>query len=316
MPSVNLATARSYMKTEIKTLFLLLAGLTLFATDGFGQVSVTATAGTAGPTPYTTLKGAFDAINAGTHQGAITIAITGNTTETASAVLNGSGAGAASYTSVLVQPTGASRTITGNIAGAIIKLNGADNVTIDGRIGSDPSRRLTVSNSSATSQSAAIWLASVALGNGASNNVIRNLEIACGVDQQAGINITYGIIQTGTTLSAAATDGNDNHSNSFIANRIIRVRYGIVSRGVATNNNIAPVITENIIGPAAFGPDQIGKAGIYMTGDTGATVSGNTIQFVGSLVGNAAGGTDRFGIAIGSDTWAVGDGTTFGGGDY
>jgi hypothetical protein len=40
------------------------------------QISVTATAGTTGPTVYTTLKGAFDAVNAGTHQGAITISVT------------------------------------------------------------------------------------------------------------------------------------------------------------------------------------------------------------------------------------------------
>ena len=39
------------------------------------QVSVTATAGTAGPTPYTTLNAAFVAINGVTHQGAITINI-------------------------------------------------------------------------------------------------------------------------------------------------------------------------------------------------------------------------------------------------
>ena len=41
----------------------------------------------------TTLKGAFDAINRGTHQGTITIGISGNTTETAPAVINASGSG-------------------------------------------------------------------------------------------------------------------------------------------------------------------------------------------------------------------------------
>ena len=71
------------------------------------QVSVTATAGTPGPTAYTTVKAAFDAINAGTHQGNISVTITASTTETAAAVLNRSGAGAASYTSVLVKPAAA-----------------------------------------------------------------------------------------------------------------------------------------------------------------------------------------------------------------
>src|SRR6185295_19143330 len=69
-------------------------------------VVVTATAGTTGPTSYPTLKAAFDAINAGTHQGAVTISINSSTTEgTTPATLNGSGAGSASYTSVLLRPT-------------------------------------------------------------------------------------------------------------------------------------------------------------------------------------------------------------------
>jgi uncharacterized membrane protein YjjB (DUF3815 family) len=54
----------------------------------YSQVSVTATTATQGPTTYTTLKAAFDAVNAGTHKGVITIAISGNTTETAAAVLS------------------------------------------------------------------------------------------------------------------------------------------------------------------------------------------------------------------------------------
>ena len=55
---------------------------------------------------YATLKDAFDAINAGTHTGVINIGVCGDTTETASAVLNASGVGAASYTLVLITPTG------------------------------------------------------------------------------------------------------------------------------------------------------------------------------------------------------------------
>src|SRR5215475_5435831 len=46
-----------------------------------GPLTVTATAGTLGPTDYLTLKDAFDAINAGTHQGTIGISVLGDTTE-------------------------------------------------------------------------------------------------------------------------------------------------------------------------------------------------------------------------------------------
>ncbi len=126
---------------------LLLVGLTqgVIAGSPVSQVEVTTTAVVPGPTPYRTLKGAFDALNAGTHQGAVTVTINQDTVETATASLNASATGAANYASVLVQPAGGLRSITGSIAGAVIRLNGADNVTIDGRIGG-AGRNLTVSN--------------------------------------------------------------------------------------------------------------------------------------------------------------------------
>jgi hypothetical protein len=90
-------------------------------------VSVTATAGTTGPTSYPTLNAAFAAINSGTHQGAITVSIVANTAEPGPAVLNGSGAGTASYTSVLIQPTVDGVTIAGATpqGRGLIELNGA-----------------------------------------------------------------------------------------------------------------------------------------------------------------------------------------------
>src|SRR3954447_8014404 len=80
------------------------------------QVSVTATTGTTGPTTYTTLKAAFDAINAGTHTGSITVSITGNTTEAAAAQLNGSGTGTASYTAIVIKPAASTSPV---ISGAV-----------------------------------------------------------------------------------------------------------------------------------------------------------------------------------------------------
>ena len=97
------------------------------------NVEVTATGGTA-LANYATVKAAFDAVNAGTHTGSITIKIYGNTTETATASLNASGTGSASYTAISVQPAGgASRTVSGAIAGGspLIEFKGADNVTVD-----------------------------------------------------------------------------------------------------------------------------------------------------------------------------------------
>src|SRR6266496_3531900 len=52
-----------------------------------GPVTVTATGGNHGPTDYPTLGAAFAAINVGTHQGDINVAIVGDSAGTTSAVL-------------------------------------------------------------------------------------------------------------------------------------------------------------------------------------------------------------------------------------
>lgn len=253
---------------------------------------------------YATLADGFNAINAGTHTGAVTVTVVNDTTETVTAALNASGTGSANYTSVVITPSGGARTITGNIVGAIIKLNGADNVTIDGRIGG-VGRNLTISNVSTTAASAAIWISSLGVGAGATGNVIRNLEIAGGVTNTNAV-ATFGIIMSGTTISATAAGGPDNDNNQFIFNRVIRARYGILTRGEsATNLNQNTVIDDNIIGPSAFGPDQIGKAGIIAIFENNCNINRNTVQFVGGLFATTTAGADRYGIGLGGESWAT-----------
>jgi hypothetical protein len=259
---------------------------------------------------YATLKAAFDSINAGTHTGTVIVEICGDTSETASAIINASGTGSALYSSVDVRAVGGPRQITGALNTALVKLNGADNVTIDGRI-DGIGRNLSVINSGTNTPCGGIWLSSLGTDLGATNNVIRNLEIACGIDQTAGNNLSFGIIMSGTGM-VVGDDGRDNDNNSFIENRIIKARYGIVTRGAANNLNVSPVVKDNIVGPNAFGSDQIGKVGIFMQADSGATVSGNTVQFVGCLEPQTCSGADRFGIAIGNESWSLTPGTLTG----
>src|SRR5215204_2049299 len=147
-----------------------------------GAIEVEATAAVPGPTGYASLNAAFAAINTGIHQGSITIDVCGDTVETASASLD-AGGGSAAYTDVTIRPVGGSRIIAGSIAGAVIKLHGADNVLIDGRQnGTGSARDLTIRNNSSSAATAAVWLTSAGVGAGATNNIIRNLEIAAGAD--------------------------------------------------------------------------------------------------------------------------------------
>lgn len=286
--------------------------LALSTSLAYAQVDVTATGGTLNAS-YTTLKGAFDAINAGTHNGTIAIGISANTTETATAALNSGEVLPANYLSVSIAPTGGARIISGTIVGAIVKLNGADNVTIDGRIAGS-GRNLTIENTNVSAATAAVWLSSVGAGNGVTNSTVRNCELRAGATSNLNTNATFGIIMCGASI-AVGNDGNDNDNNSFIENRITRCRYGIVTRGAAANLNQTVQVLDNIVGPTAFGTDHIGKVGIFLQGDNNGVVRGNTVQFVGGQVANTTAGADRMGIALGSESWST-TASTFAGANY
>ena len=167
-----------------------------------GPVTVTATTGTTGPTDYPTLKDAFDAVNGGTHTGVVNVAIVSNTTETAPAVLNASGAGSASYTALTIRPTADGVTVAGpTVTGrGLIELNGADNVTIDGDNAgtAGTNRNLTIQNTAANTVTftsvirVALNITTVA---NADNNVFRNLNV---VGSSTGRNISTAISTTGS----------------------------------------------------------------------------------------------------------------------
>src|SRR4030095_7677394 len=189
----------------------------LCGTDLKAQVTVAGSTGANGA--YTTLKGAFDAINLNAAQAGnnITIVISANTTETASASLNQPST--SSWNTLTISCT-VPVTVSGSIVVAVINLNGADNVTIDGRIAGS-GRNLTIANTSTATATAAVWLSSLGVGLGASGNTIRNCELACGATQNTSTNSTFGIIMCGTTIGITV-NGDDNDNNSFIDNRIIR----------------------------------------------------------------------------------------------
>ena len=125
------------------------------AACGIGKAQVTVNPG---GTPYGSLNLAFNAINAGAHTGALTININSGYTETVMPTLNSSGTGAANYTSIIIKPI-VPVTITGSLV-AMLKLNGADNVTIDGAV-SGTTRDLTFNNTSTNTASGVIWTAEV-----------------------------------------------------------------------------------------------------------------------------------------------------------
>lgn len=200
---------------------------------------------------YSDLKSAFDAINNGTHTGDIIIAISGSTSEAASAVLNESGSGNASYTSVTIYPTLSGLTISGNIGAPLIDLNGADNVTIDGRVnGSGSTLDLSLINYSTSNVASTIRFI-----NDATTNVVKYSTLKGSPTQPNSILPISGIINLSTAGNGNGNDDNVISNNNF-TNAGSRLQCAIFSSGtsgkensgvIISNNNIFDIITFNAI---------------------------------------------------------------------
>ena len=297
-------------KIGLTVLIFFLIGISNNAT---AQVSVTATLGTVGPTSYSTLSQAFSAINLGTHKGAIIITITGTVNETAvTSLLNGVTA-PASYSSISIKPSGDASILmaTPGANRAIIELQGADNVTIDG---DDPAtagiRNLTVAYTSTAATAAAVIRVSSnsATGtDGASNNTIKNC-ILTGNRVAGGTTATYGINMSNYSATSLGSGGASSINNTFENNLITRVYHGIWASGVATYYNTGLRIRNNILGDGTQA-GNIGTRGILISNSaiaadaTSAIISGNDIQ--GGDPTGAGYGATVAGIEIGTQNTGI-----------
>ena len=289
------------------------------------NVNVTATAGTTSAS-YATLKGAFDAINSGTHQGDITIGVQANTNEGPTpATLNSTGAGSTSYTSVSIRPTNDGVTITGNPAQGfgVIQLNGTKNVTIDGDNPNTPgiSRNLSIQNSApnTTTFGSVVRIATSATApfNAANNVTIKDLVLngnvthgnsSSIVSNNSSSNRSFGIVigpnggssVTALTSVTTGTASGVTVNNLTIDNNAInQCARGISFLGGSTASSTGVIITNNTIGasgtpspaiPPFTSPDTtVYVRGIYIQGTNAITISGNLIRNILSYLGGLVG---------------------------
>lgn len=256
---LSLSRKSSKLKCCLTILFLM-----FFLQRSNAQVRVSSSGGNTNPTIYLNLKTAFDEINNGTHAGAISISITGNTTETSTCILNASGTGNSSYSSITISPSGGqTRIISGAAASgsALIHFKGADNITINGKANNLGDSlfivNTTISNSTLTS--------TILYNDGASNNSITNCKILGSTQSN-----TAGIITIGGDVNVNGT-GNDNISiiNNWISgNSSNFAKYCIYSTGVVGKLNDSISIDGNSI--YNYG-GSVTVAAIYLSSYTGNT---------------------------------------------
>lgn len=221
-------------------------------------VLVTATSGT-GKARYNTLRDAFTAINNGVHRQTVTIQILGNTTETATAALNASGQGSANYTTVSLYPISNGVTVSGNINGPLISLNGADSVTIDGRRGATgETSELTFVNTNTAANAVTLLV-----NSGATNNVVRYCTL-----QGGGGGTGNGTAQFGTS---GTNTGNTLEYNNITNNGTRRVN-ALYASG---SNNVSNVVSNNNI--FDNWSTTATSYAINLVNATGWTLQGNSI---------------------------------------
>jgi len=162
-------------------------------------ITVTSTSGLYS-SGYNTIKEAFDDINDGVFKGAVTLQINSDVTETATAKLNASGTGNANYSSVIIYPKVENVSITGNFGGALIALDGADNVSIDGRVNQSGATNLILSQTNTSAASSTIILL-----NSAENNSIKYCNIK---GSSSGTT-------SGTIHFSGSASGNGNSNNTI-----------------------------------------------------------------------------------------------------
>lgn len=249
-------------------------------------------------TSLTNAGGAFELINNSEVTGNLTINLTSDLTgELGTNALNEFAPG---FT-ILIKPSGAARTITGSNVGALIRLNAADNVRIDGSTaatiapddntpdvvgGNAALRELTIQNTN-TGTSVVVIAVSSNGTNGAQNNVIKN-TIVMGQDPTTSLgSITMGGATPGT---AASGPNNGNRVENCFLGRTI---YGIYSSGLsAASQNTGTVIRRNE--SSAVTGDRLRRVGILVFNDNGAQITENSLN--GISTNESA---DSLGIGIG-----------------
>jgi hypothetical protein len=239
-------------------------------------LSGTKTIGAAGD--YLSLTGTgglFEAINTNGLSGNLTVNILdAAVTETGLVALNQITSVCGGPFTVLIKPnSGVNTVLSGTVTGALIKLNGADNVTIDGSNNGTSSQNMTIQNNSTATNTAAIWLASQGTGLGCMDNTIKNCIIKAGAIGSAAN--TFGIYVAGTSIGTSGT-GNDNDNLTIQNNSISKAYYGIyaVATSTGVNNNLS--VTQNSIG-SSTAADYVTFRGMVVTQADNATVSQNTV---------------------------------------
>ena len=149
---------------------------------------------------------------------------------------------AVTYMLTIKPDTSILRTLSGSYTGGLIRLNGADNVKIDGRFNMS-GRYLAFQNTSTSANTAAIQIISLGIGQVLTVILLGTSYIKAGVNS---VSSSFGIFIGGTSISVSGT-GADNNAIAIVDNLISKCRYGIYARGTSSNPMNSLYVYGNVI---------------------------------------------------------------------
>jgi trimeric autotransporter adhesin len=192
--------------------------------------------------------------------------------------------GSSTTNTVTFKPAAGTTSVIAGNAAAIFKLNGADNVIIDGAntIGGT-TRNLTLIDSNNTS--ALVWVASTGSGAGAENITVKNTNLA---GNSVTSTTAFGVFSAGQAISSSGT-GAHNHNLTVVNNRITNVGFGVYANGGSGTKHNTINVSNNTIGDSVNTSNTVGNVGIYMANSSGITLSGNSILNIASTYTTSGG---------------------------
>lgn len=222
---------------------------------------------------YPTLTAAVADFNSAPITGAVTFSLLDATypSETFPISIEANAGSSAANTLTIKPAAGVDATISG-AAAVLIKINGADYVTIDGSNNGTDSDNLTLNNTIATGSPVIVWVASTAT-DGADYTVLKNIKLL-GATPSATI---AGLLVSGPTLGAAGTI--PNNYLKVESNVFNRAQNGIFAIGLNTNQDDGAVIKDNTIG-SSDPAEMMGFRGMAVQNAKNVWVSGNKISGV------------------------------------
>jgi trimeric autotransporter adhesin len=232
-------------------------------------------------TSLTNAGGLFALINAGVITSNVVVNITSDlAVETGANALNVlAEEPAGSNFTVKISPAGSARVITGVFNGALIRLNGASRVTIDGSIGgTGTDRSLTIQNTSVTTPGV-VLIGSVA------TTPITNVTLKNSIIINGALTSSAVVISDATTSGAAGFFSNITIQNNDVQKAFV----GVFAQGGTTPPGGSNLIyTQNTV--STIGANAVRNVGLYMQGVNGATVSQNTVGNFSAVEGESDAG--------------------------